>query len=388
MKFGAFWEGGRLGRCLLAALVSACGPSSSAPPGSQCHTCDCPRAGSPLFLRSPRPSLQAHHCLHTNLGLFPGRAGPARRRAQGVCASSPGASLCLQAPSVQHCLGGQPFHEGGATPLLAPPKQGEVAHVGRRRVGGSRGSCLELTPTLGQWRAWLAAWGLFTGLSVWSSQRLGQVPRRAGPEPPQRHRVCCVSQGLPGSPTPGGSWLSCAHAGRLLGLSEHGKITPTELEAGGKASWETILTHQQTLAVVGEENSFETLQLQKRGLPSKLQNQPQGGFTSFYFFIFLLCSLFLKQITSCGEVRAGKESRRAMGESAGCVSGLIQAGPAPERDQLKPGPYVGLIVGGRGGGHRSRPHLWGGVQTNTGRGPLSTTVLHRGRPVFPAASVH
>lgn len=71
-----------------------------------------------------------------------------------------------------------------------------------------------------------------------------------------------------------------------------------------------------------------------------------------------------------------------MVETAGCVSGLIQAGPSPEQDQQKPGPYVGLIVGGGGGGHRSHPRLWGGVQTNTGWGPMSTGILHRGRPSF------
>lgn len=77
-----------------------------------------------------------------------------------------------------------------------------------------------------------------------------------------------------------------------------------------------------------------------------------------------------------------------MVETASCFSGLIQAGFSPERDQLKPGPYVGLRVGGGGESHRSRPHLWGGVQKNMGWGPMSTADLHRGWPVFPAASVH
>lgn len=118
-------------------------------------------------------------------------AGPGRLCLQPRSQPVP-AAACRQAPSVQPCLEGRPFHEGhrvGATPLLAPPQQGKGAHVDRR-VGGSRGSCLELKSTLGQWRAWLAAWGLFTGLCMWSSQRLGQVPRREGPEPPQRHLVC------------------------------------------------------------------------------------------------------------------------------------------------------------------------------------------------------
>lgn len=43
-------------------------------------------AGPPLFLHQP----------------YPGKAGPARRWARGICASSPGASLCSPLRAAKH----------------------------------------------------------------------------------------------------------------------------------------------------------------------------------------------------------------------------------------------------------------------------------------------
>lgn len=188
-----------------------------------------------------------------------------------------------KAPSMQHCLEGQPFHEGHrvrATRAGAPLQQGKVAHVGRKRVGGSG---LELKHTLGQERAGLAAWGLFTGLPGWSFQSLGQVPRARGLSR-LRDTACAECHGgFPAVRPPLGPG-SAVHTRASCSASRNmGRSHPQSWRREERRAWELILTRHQTVAMLGGENSLETLQLQKRGLPSKLQNQPQGGFISLYF---------------------------------------------------------------------------------------------------------
>lgn len=78
-----------------------------------------------------------------------------------------------------------------------------------------------------------------------------------------------------------------------------------------RRAWEIIVTHQQTLAAFGEENSFEALQLQKGVLPGELQTSLREG--CLFLFLFFFCSLCLKQITSYG----GSKSKKRVWEGHG-----------------------------------------------------------------------
>lgn len=147
--------------------------------GRWCHTHDCPRSRSPFFLRSPSPSLYTYLGFHTNLGPFPGWV-------EGVCASSPGTTRLAQLCASEHLGSGTALR---AVPSMRPTGWGDTwpgfshgrkAGLCGQGKGGREGlMCFELTArSLGLWRAWLPAWGLFSDGCMWSSQRLGPLQGR------------------------------------------------------------------------------------------------------------------------------------------------------------------------------------------------------------------